>query len=120
MKIKICSKCQKSFHCGSGNPDSGCWCGELPHIGQIDGIHDCLCPTCLKEDILQKIERFVQDYKSGKIDNIAPKYANPKLIEGIDYYVENGLYVFKEWYLLKRGYCCDNSCRHCPYKKISI
>jgi hypothetical protein len=22
-------------------------------------------------------------------------------------------------YLLRRGYCCDNNCRHCPYEKES-
>jgi len=37
------------------------------------------------------------------------------LIEGIDYYVENGLYVFTEQYLRDRGYCCTSGCRHCPY-----
>ncbi|HEX4664123.1 MAG TPA: DUF5522 domain-containing protein [Terriglobales bacterium] len=37
------------------------------------------------------------------------------LVEGVDYYVENGLYVFTEHYLLKRGYCCQSGCRHCPY-----
>lgn len=31
------------------------------------------------------------------------------------YYIENGLLVFTEAYLLKRGYCCKRSCRHCPY-----
>jgi hypothetical protein len=37
------------------------------------------------------------------------------LVEGKDYYIENGLYVFTEQYLLKRGYCCQSGCRHCPY-----
>ncbi|HQU82520.1 MAG TPA: DUF5522 domain-containing protein [Pyrinomonadaceae bacterium] len=37
-------------------------------------------------------------------------------IEGIDYYFENGLMVLTEHFLLKRGYCCSNDCRHCPYK----
>lgn len=32
-----------------------------------------------------------------------------------DYYLENGLLVFTEAYHLKRGYCCESSCRHCPY-----
>ncbi len=31
------------------------------------------------------------------------------------YYMENGLIVFTEAYHLKRGYCCKNRCRHCPY-----
>jgi len=32
-----------------------------------------------------------------------------------DYYMENGLVVFTAAYHLKRGYCCQSGCRHCPY-----
>lgn len=43
------------------------------------------------------------------------------LIEKIDYYIENGKWVFTEKYHLDRGFCCkpnsNNRCRHCPYKK---
>ncbi|HSR49745.1 MAG TPA: DUF5522 domain-containing protein [Acidobacteriota bacterium] len=39
------------------------------------------------------------------------------LVEGRDYYMENGLFVLKAEYLLRRGYCCGNGCRHCPYPK---
>ena len=41
----------------------------------------------------------------------------PKLVEGLDYYFENGLMVLTARFLLKRGYCCGNGCRHCPYPK---
>ncbi|WP_160118661.1 DUF5522 domain-containing protein [Chryseotalea sanaruensis] len=34
------------------------------------------------------------------------------------FYWENGLMVFTEAYHLKRGYCCKNGCRHCPYKEV--
>lgn len=37
-------------------------------------------------------------------------------VEGIDFYFENGLMVLTRNYLLNRGSCCDNKCRHCPYK----
>ena len=37
------------------------------------------------------------------------------LLEHVDYVVENGLLVFTAAYLLRRGDCCDNGCRHCPY-----
>lgn len=37
------------------------------------------------------------------------------LVEGRDFYIENGNYVFTEYYLKNRGYCCENRCRHCPY-----
>jgi hypothetical protein len=39
----------------------------------------------------------------------------PPLVEGEDYYLENGKYVFTAHFLLKRGYCCESGCRHCPY-----
>jgi hypothetical protein len=42
---------------------------------------------------------------------------NSKFIEGIDYYYESGLMVLTANFLLKRGYCCGNGCRHCPYPK---
>lgn len=36
--------------------------------------------------------------------------------EGIDYYLnEDGLMVFTAAYHLKRGYCCKNKCKHCPW-----
>lgn len=34
---------------------------------------------------------------------------------------EEGLFVFTEQYLLQRGYCCGNGCKHCPfdYKQVN-
>lgn len=40
-----------------------------------------------------------------------------QLVEGVDYYLENSLFVFTQYYLQKRGYCCENDCRHCPYRE---
>ncbi len=40
-----------------------------------------------------------------------------QLVEGEDYYMEGGLMVFTSRYLLRRGYCCLNGCRHCPYRE---
>lgn len=42
---------------------------------------------------------------------------NDKFVEDIDFYFENGFMVLTEHFLRKRGYCCDNKCRHCPYPK---
>jgi Family of unknown function (DUF5522) len=41
--------------------------------------------------------------------------ADESLVPGIDYYIENGRWVFTAHYLQKRGYCCESGCRHCPY-----
>jgi hypothetical protein len=32
-----------------------------------------------------------------------------------DFYLEGGFVVFTAAYHLKRGYCCESGCRHCPY-----
>jgi Family of unknown function (DUF5522) len=57
---------------------------------------------------------------SKKIEKQAKTPKKIVFTEGIDFYIENGLYVFTENYLKERGYCCENGCRHCPYKKIMI
>lgn len=31
------------------------------------------------------------------------------------YYSNEGYVVFTEKYHLKRGYCCQSGCKHCPY-----
>jgi len=33
-----------------------------------------------------------------------------------DFYFENGLMVLTAAYHLKRGSCCGEGCRHCPYR----
>jgi hypothetical protein len=40
------------------------------------------------------------------------------LVENEDYYLDDGLMVLTARYHLRRGYCCDQGCRHCPYTKI--
>ncbi|MBK8465268.1 MAG: hypothetical protein IPL32_05500 [Chloracidobacterium sp.] len=48
--------------------------------------------------------------KAEPIENARP------LVEEVDFYFEDGLMVLTRHYLLKRGYCCENRCRHCPYE----
>jgi hypothetical protein len=33
-----------------------------------------------------------------------------------DFYMEGPYLVFTAAYHLRRGYCCNSDCRHCPYK----
>jgi len=40
-----------------------------------------------------------------------------KFVEGVDFYFENGLMVLTKHFLEKRGFCCLNNCRNCPYPK---
>jgi len=42
-------------------------------------------------------------------------------IEGDDYYLnEKGLVTLTAKYLLERGYCCGNGCKHCPYQYEAV
>jgi len=37
-------------------------------------------------------------------------------LDADDFYkTEEGYIVFTSKYLLRRGYCCQNGCKHCPY-----
>lgn len=36
-----------------------------------------------------------------------------------EYYFNQGNLVFTEQYHLRRKRCCNNLCKHCPYKDIS-
>ena len=43
-------------------------------------------------------------------------FKKPIPLEKEDYYLnEQGYRVFTRQYHLKRGYCCKNGCKHCPY-----
>jgi hypothetical protein len=50
-----------------------------------------------------------------------PKFAGMAFTDKFDkgdyYLTPEGYVVFTEQYHLKRGYCCESNCLHCPYKK---
>src|SRR5687767_14476139 len=117
MKIfrdKNCSRCAQRFVCGAETGEH-CWCASLPQIPFIaEERQDCLCPGCLSV-VIQEAERTAA--LSDK--NLQPVIEGPRqtdcLREGEDYYLEDGALVFTARYHLRRGYCCENGCRHCPY-----
>jgi Family of unknown function (DUF5522) len=75
-----------------------------------------MCENTNSSKILYKIiristkdpffEKIMQRHKEA-IANDDDMYGDP----------ETGYSVFTAKYLLKRGTCCNNGCRHCPYKK---
>jgi len=49
--------------------------------------------------------------------NDQPSPSKPELVLNEDYYINDlGQWVFTAAYHLKRGYCCNNGCKHCPYR----
>ncbi|GAB3333186.1 hypothetical protein GCM10027299_40410 [Larkinella ripae] len=48
-----------------------------------------------------------------------PKKPNVEGLDNEDYYInEAGYLVFTRAYHLKRGYCCKNGCKHCPWRRM--
>jgi hypothetical protein len=45
------------------------------------------------------------------------EFHTPKLEPEDFYYNDDGKLVLTEEYHKKRGYCCDNGCKHCPFKQ---
>lgn len=115
MSKQACSNCQQDFECAN---NSSCWCFDLPPILEF-GDGSCLCYDCTLSKVKKKISEIISTISPEDALQNNPYKLLPKskaLIEDIDYYEENGFFVFTAWYLLKRGYCCNNGCRHCVYK----
>jgi hypothetical protein len=111
-RVKTCAKCGQIFTCGSAAGERQCWCEDLPHISSIsDPTQDCFCADCLAEQIasVQTLNASANDAEAGS--------SPVALIEGVDYYTEGDAVVFTSTYHLRRGYCCDSGCRHCPFKQ---
>ena len=113
---KICSRCDAVFTCGAAQADENCWCERLPHVPLIAGERtDCFCSQCLSEAIAE-----LNAPESGPTEVVNQQASLPLLREGEDYYVEGGAMVFTAAYHLRRGYCCDSGCRHCPYEQQPV
>lgn len=67
----------------------------LAHI-----IHPDLFPTAPDASLFKKVDL---------------KILRGELTQFVDYIIEDGAMVFTSDYLQRRGYCCDNGCRNCPY-----
>lgn len=109
MTMVNCYNCLESFECETKN----CWCFTLPAILEIYN-NSCLCKNCLNKNIENKIASILHEYKETHT-NKAIVFKDLPVFENYDYIIENGLWVFTSWYHLRRGYCCGNSCRNCPY-----
>ncbi|MDE2422071.1 MAG: hypothetical protein KGO49_12930 [Gammaproteobacteria bacterium] len=89
--------------------------------GVMKGSSDCVCPQCLTAMAQAHIAQTIDQQK---IHITAPTEAlacqGLPLIEGLDYTIEEGRWVFSRWFFLKRGECCGNGCRNCPYGHVNV
>lgn len=57
----------------------------------------------------------------GIFDDMFDSGYGESTVEGVDFYMDpQGYRVMTEFYLVKRGYCCSNGCRHCPYSPRAV
>jgi hypothetical protein len=95
-----CQRCTVAAYKGP------CWCAKvkIPDelIAQVPPEwrnSACICRGCV-----MKFHRA----KANSVTSI-------KCLSG-DFYFDGGLVVFTAAFHLRRGYCCDRGCRHCPYQ----
>ena len=57
-----------------------------------------------------------KDYFANEAVSEPEKSNGEQTLDPEDFYYEGPYLVFTAAYHLKRGYCCNSNCRHCPYK----
>ena len=105
-----CPLCGQANDCRlcTPHPYKGpCWCAhvEIPDALLAQVPPELRNKTCLCRECVMRFHRT-------KPDAVAAHKLRPG-----EFYFEAGLLVFTAEYHLRRGYCCGNSCRHCPYPK---
>lgn len=120
MSKTNCPECGKAMTCGA-DMETGCWCNEFPPVVAPEPGATCLCPSCLAVHLRQRIQDRFASLDRAECLQLARPYRDQKpLIEDLDYYMEHGLFVLTEWFHWKRGRCCGNACRHCPYEHEAV
>jgi len=116
MESKQCSVCGSQFTCDADQGSKSCWCNQYPSVMPVDNVQGCQCPTCLVRTIAATINQTINNNSHEHMLELARNYKDQnQFVEHIDYTIENGNTVFSRWYHLKRGECCGNGCRNCPY-----
>jgi len=87
----------------------------MPILKSLDKQTGCMCKTCLIQALSNQYahNKSTSDLEKKQISKLGVPNT---LIEGVDFHINaQGLYTFTSWYLLRRGYCCENNCQNCPY-----
>ncbi|HFC00992.1 MAG TPA: hypothetical protein ENJ53_09335 [Phaeodactylibacter sp.] len=105
-----CQRCNASFECKMDDI-ANCQCStvrvsEATHVFLKQTNYGCLCKKCLAQ-----INELVEKTKLHSFPT-----QPSQLVEGLHYYIEDGLFVFTEFYHMLRGHCCENDCRHCAFQ----
>jgi hypothetical protein len=121
LNDRRCPVCGAANECRIANGclyKGPCWCeaASVPAVVQryfadLGLEAACLCRTCLGH--LAKCATG-NDSADAILARVRADKARASL-SADSYLDENGRTVFAAAFHLKRGYCCGNGCRHCPY-----
>jgi Family of unknown function (DUF5522)/Cysteine-rich CWC len=105
-KCPLCGRPNDCQLCTSATYKGPCWCARvkipeefIARIPAESRNQACICRAC--------VMKFHCDQANSE--------AASKILPG-DFYFAGGLMVFTAAHHLRRGYCCDQGCRHCPYQ----
>ena len=121
---EICPLCGGDNQCrlAKGHLYKGpCWCEQIVVPGHIlnrlaaQSVEPgCLCRLCL--ETVARVSASLNDPDTVLTELFRLTRPSGSILLPEDYYMdENGKMVFTAAYHLKRGNCCGNGCRHCPY-----
>jgi len=96
-----------------------CWCHEIIVPGQLLNhlAGDQLDPACFCRPCLETIAQLARELPdtASVLEELRRRRPAQPPADPEFYLDEFGHTVFTAAYHLKRGNCCDNGCRHCPY-----
>ena len=109
MPIENCSRCNNTLECKVDDIQN-CNCSTINVKETTKEFlktteYKCLCNACLEQ--LDYFETLNQQYKFPTQPS--------EYVPQIHYYIENGYWVFTEFFHYQKGKCCRNGCRHCAY-----
>jgi hypothetical protein len=117
-----CPLCGSLNYCrlAAGDAYKGaCWCSEanVP-IHVLRFVAENLETACLCQRCLHGLSYYAQ-YSHEAPEILANLYQDIKNDPFADdsYCDRQGRTVFTTAYHLKRGYCCENYCKYCPYTR---
>lgn len=109
MQETTCSRCKNTIKCNVDDI-TNCDCSKIELNLQTKEFlkktsYKCLCNECLKQ--LDYFTVLDKEYKHPQTPS--------EFVPHIHYYIENGYWVFTEFFHYQKGKCCQNGCRHCAY-----
>lgn len=107
-RCPLCGATNGCQRCTSAAYKGPCWCESLAFPEELlervpieAKNRACICRDCVAAFHREKEKQ------------------QPPVLAAGDFYLDRlGRVVFTERYLRRRGYCCGNGCRHCPYPQV--